>query len=787
VGLLLQIPFFIAAYQFLSRTSMLSGVSFLFLKNLNAPDGLLALPGLPAFNFMPLLMTAVNIASSLIYTKGLGKRERIQLFGMALVFLILLFDSPSGLVLYWTMNNVYSLVKNAVQVTLKKAGRVLQFAAVLFAVFFIYMIWSGRANVERYRLLFTGMALVFAVVPFIWRALLKLFNKPNKKGVMFGGDMGALYLSAMVLFFLLLGFLNPAQVLSASVSDFETPWVFFGRTFFQALSFCILIPLFIRALSPVPVRRVLAPVGAVLALCSMVCYFALSAYYGVMDRSFKLDDTNRLLHAFPLWISIAVPLGAAACTAMFIGLKKEKILTAFFQAACAALFILGIVNVVSLQKQSVQLAALSGGEPRSWRASAGNTGAVNDASAHDSNMVFPLSKTEPNVFIVFFDKAQGSAMTDALEYMPDLRNDLDGFTFYPNTLSFGGYTVTGIPPMLGGYDYLPLVINKRKNELLMDKVNEAIRVMPRSFGEAGYRVTITDPAIANMQSVPDVSIFKDMPNVTARLLSGKLADRFRSEFPGEEKTGANSFDFDILFRYGIFRLSLPALRHGIHSNGKWWREAAYNNYNTAVAEFSSLYYLPELCFTDEGSGTLNIFMNAATHEPGAYNAELFPQSQPVLFSEEEKNRFGSEENAEYIYTLLSAMKQFVKWLDYLKQQGVYDNTRIIVVADHGGGYHSRWDNAGMERFNPLLMVKEPGVRGTLVISGDFMTNAETPYLAAGRQGDAEEAKLGTLTVVSAVSSQPLRHGPYEFNLDGIRTLKGREVLRKESWGEWERP
>jgi len=774
VGLLLQIPFFIAAYQFLSRTSMLSGVSFLFLKDLNAPDGLLKgpFPWLQSINLMPFIMTAINLVSSLIYTKGMGKRERIQLFGMALIFLVLLYNSPSGLVLYWTMNNIYSLIKNAVQAGIKKSGKALQYASVLFAGVFLYFIWSGRANVERYRLLFTALALLIAAVPFIWRLLLRLFDKPgaDKEKTASGSGMDALYFSAFALIFLLLGFLNPAQVLSASVSDFETPWVFMGITFLQALSFFILIPLFIRALAPVPVRRILAAGGSVLALCGMVCYFALSASYGIMDRNFKFDDTNRLLHAFPVWISMAVPLAAVVCTAVFIVLKKEKILTAFFQLVCAALFVLGITNLVSMQKQIIQLSSL-----------------VNTANESVTNdVVFPLSKTKTNVFIVFLDRAQGSAMTNALEYMPDLRNDLDGFTFYPNTLSFGNCTVTGLPPMLGGYDYTPLSVNERKDEPLTDKVNKAITAMPRSFSEAGYRVTVTDPVIANMQSVPDISVFKDMPNVTARILSGKLTDRFRSEFPSEEKTGADSFDFDILFRFGIFRLSPPALRYGIYYKGQWWREAAFNSYGRAVAEFSSLYYLPELCFTDEGTGTLNIFMSAVTHEPGAYNAELFPQSKQVVFSEEEKKRYGSENNAEYMYTILSAMKQFVKWLNYLKQQNVYDNTRIIVVADHGGNYKSGIDTAKMEGFNPLLMVKEPGSHGTLVISRDFMTNADTPYLASGKLKEAEDAKRGMLTAVLAVSSQPLRHGPYVFNLRGTRKMKGRKVLMKESWEDWER-
>jgi hypothetical protein len=68
-----------------------------------------------------------------------------------------------------------------------------------------------------------------------------------------------------------------------------------------------------------------------------------------------------------------------------------------------------------------------------------------------------------------------------------------------------------------------------------------------------------------------------------------------------------------------------------------------------------------------------------------------------------------------------------------------------------------------------------------------MTHADTPYFAAGKTEEAERAKQGILTAAQAVSSQPLRHGPYLFNLSGIRELREREVLKKESWGEWENP
>ena len=69
--------------------------------DLGAPDGLLTIDGL-TLHALPILMTAVNFISSAIYTKGFPLKDKLQLYLMALLFLVLLYDSPSGLVLYWT-------------------------------------------------------------------------------------------------------------------------------------------------------------------------------------------------------------------------------------------------------------------------------------------------------------------------------------------------------------------------------------------------------------------------------------------------------------------------------------------------------------------------------------------------------------------------------------------------------------------------------------------------------------------------------------------------------------
>ena len=106
LSLLLQIPFFIAAYQFLESFEPMAGVSFLFIKNLSEPDALLGI-----INILPIIMTVVNLLTAYYYTRNGNVAERKQMIVVAAIFLILLFNLPAGLVLYWTMNNVFSFLR----------------------------------------------------------------------------------------------------------------------------------------------------------------------------------------------------------------------------------------------------------------------------------------------------------------------------------------------------------------------------------------------------------------------------------------------------------------------------------------------------------------------------------------------------------------------------------------------------------------------------------------------------------------------------------------------------
>lgn len=103
--LFLQLPFLFAAYHMLSSLDVLQGVSFWLIRDLSAPDALLA-----GINLLPIIMTVVNITTALL-TTTFSPKDKAQAFVIAGLFLILLYNAASALLVYWTMNNIIFLIR----------------------------------------------------------------------------------------------------------------------------------------------------------------------------------------------------------------------------------------------------------------------------------------------------------------------------------------------------------------------------------------------------------------------------------------------------------------------------------------------------------------------------------------------------------------------------------------------------------------------------------------------------------------------------------------------------
>ncbi|MCT7523249.1 YidC/Oxa1 family membrane protein insertase [Aliarcobacter cryaerophilus] len=113
-GFLIQIPFFFAAFSLLSDYEPIAGVGFWILSDLSQADGLLF-----GLNLLPFIMTAVNLLAAYVYINKFDKNEKYQLWGIAILFLVLLYTQASALLLYWTFNNIFSLFKNLIEKYIK--------------------------------------------------------------------------------------------------------------------------------------------------------------------------------------------------------------------------------------------------------------------------------------------------------------------------------------------------------------------------------------------------------------------------------------------------------------------------------------------------------------------------------------------------------------------------------------------------------------------------------------------------------------------------------------------
>jgi membrane protein insertase Oxa1/YidC/SpoIIIJ len=103
--LLIQLPFLISMYyMIIHNAAELEGQSFLFVADISLSDGILF-----GVNLLPIMMTVINILAALIMPDA-GKKEIIQSFSLAFVFMILLYNVPAAAVIYWTANNIIILV-----------------------------------------------------------------------------------------------------------------------------------------------------------------------------------------------------------------------------------------------------------------------------------------------------------------------------------------------------------------------------------------------------------------------------------------------------------------------------------------------------------------------------------------------------------------------------------------------------------------------------------------------------------------------------------------------------
>ena len=108
--MLIQIPIFFGFYSMLGSAIELRNSHFLWIHDLSQPDTIAHVLGFP-INLLPILMGGTMLWQMAISPKsGDPSQQRIMYF-MPVVFLTFCYNYASGLALYWTTQNLFSIVQ----------------------------------------------------------------------------------------------------------------------------------------------------------------------------------------------------------------------------------------------------------------------------------------------------------------------------------------------------------------------------------------------------------------------------------------------------------------------------------------------------------------------------------------------------------------------------------------------------------------------------------------------------------------------------------------------------
>ena len=740
ISLMIQVPFFIAAYVYLSNLEMLRGQSLWFIKDLGAPDQLFSIGGFQ-INILPIAMTVINIIASAVYVKGFAFKEKLQLYGMAGLFLVLLYNSPAGLVFYWTLNNVFSLCKNiCYKIKFKKSPAL-------------------ENSLQK-------------IYNFCKRPLGPLYQQNKLRFGIFFLAVGA--------FLLLVGAVIPSSLICSSVQEFSyiepyrSPLEIFRFPFLQTLGIAVwfigLYFLFSKKTQTVFTFLLLAGIAG-----ALINTYVFAGGYGTVLAQNGLIFENGLkikneLAKFPIDLVAAIVVIGVVLFVLSKGwLKQIKNICTIL---VLALLTYSIFNVVKINSEFHRLEIIA-------------ADSSNKGTEETVKPVYHFSRTGRNVVVIMLDRGISSFVPYIMDELPRVKENFQGFVWYPNTLAPGESTIFSSPALWGGYDYLPQRINQRKNQLLIDKHNEALKVLPAYFLKQGYAVTVTDPPMANYSWTPDNSIFEK--DIHAMNLAGRYDKLWRREH-GMELTGFILSDFmkrDFLF-FDFFRVCPVFLRGVLYDHGGWWssiKEKATDENSLAIRYYSALDYLPELSDVTDNTGSYMAVDNDLTHEPAWMQYPDYTLRSPI--TDKGKNRFGAEAVFIHYHANAAALRMLGEWFAWMQVNGVYDNTRIVIASDHGRNFkgenktlNTDFDKSDLAAWNALLLYKDFGASGEMRTDNTFMTVADVPSLAIQGKDDKKQKEEG-ITVVLGMGDAG-DHGKYTFNYTEKYRVKD-NIFKAANW------
>jgi hypothetical protein len=462
-----------------------------------------------------------------------------------------------------------------------------------------------------------------------------------------------------------------------------------------------------------PVKKGVRAVMFALSLIALLNTFVFPANYGFLTPDLRFSNTVE--SSLRLNIINLAALVILFIIFIFAALSPRKKMILNVQKA--VIFALACMSAVNSIKISSDFYALKDKDPM---------------AKYEFEPAYTFSTKGKNVLVIMLDRAISGYVPYIFEEKPELVDDFSGFTYYPNCISFGAHTIFGAAAIFGGYEYAPREIQKRDTKSLIKKYDEAMLVLPKIFAGNSFETTVSDQPFTSPGLYDKFTEIKEVSVIgryTARYLS------INNKLP--------LFDYGGLLEkkltlFSLFVFTPLVFREDVYDDGNYLSAPQkYALSKTMIDNYSALEYLPDITeITDDDAAYCSIIVNNLPHEPAFLK---IPDYTPAEYSGVGDGSFSNEE---HYYVNMAAYLLLSKWFRFLKSNNVWDNTRIIIVSDHGEnrlrspvpGNITLPNGENLSYYQALLLVKDfnsAGVSGTTIhTDNNFMTNADVPFLAA---------------------------------------------------------
>ncbi|MGX2983432.1 sulfatase-like hydrolase/transferase [Helicobacter sp. 23-1045] len=333
--------------------------------------------------------------------------------------------------------------------------------------------------------------------------------------------------------------------------------------------------------------------------------------------------------------------------------------------------------------------------------------------------LFSYSKNGKNIVVIVLDAFSGSHTPFLFEQFSHFKAQLDGWTLYPNAISSTNSTVHSIATLIGGEYYAVYNMNKRAQNLAA-QIDSAFADSANAFARGGFQTSLMafvgtkTNALALNNGVfaidADDGAFKNYYIYTQKLL--------------QNVDTSNSFGAMLgrMLNFGLFKIAPTHFRADVYNEGRWLfsKDSRLLNALASINYSASFYAFTHNLRVDSANPTFKYLHSMMTHSPYQMH---FKDDKCEFFStksawEDYPHKAKGHPSQQYD-TEACALRYLSDFVANLKNAGIYDNTQIFVISDHGG------NSVNMpipSRADALFLFKDFGASGALKVDNRLMAN-----------------------------------------------------------------